>query len=125
VNQVLAGGRVVDLIAGKGEITGHLGRPGPDAVHAAGATMVTKLEKTEHLICDLCGQETTQDQMVTLYRTDNKISAAKMAASALMRTESGKSGQANVDICPACWQRPVGEVLTRMYPARASIVRGG
>jgi hypothetical protein len=74
--------------------------------------MVTKIQTTEHLLCDLCGREMSPDQLVTLYRTDNKISAAKMA---LMKSESG---QANVDICPTCRQRPVGDVLALMYPAQ-------
>ncbi|HSZ49876.1 MAG TPA: hypothetical protein VK823_31345 [Streptosporangiaceae bacterium] len=75
--------------------------------------MVTKTQTTEHLLCDLCGQEMNPEQSVTLYRTDNKISAAKMA---LMRSEPG---QANVDICPSCRQRPVGEVVALMYPAQS------
>lgn len=75
--------------------------------------MVTKVEKTAHLMCDLCGQETGQGEIVTLYRTDNKLSAAKMAATGLMKTEAG---QANVDICPGCQRRPVGDVLALMYP---------
>jgi hypothetical protein len=77
--------------------------------------MATKIEKTEYMICDLCGNETGQDQIVTLYRTDNKLSAAKLAAAGLMRSETG---QANVDLCPACWQRPVKDVLTLMYPPK-------
>jgi hypothetical protein len=75
--------------------------------------MVTKTETTEHLLCDLCGREVSPPEAVTLYRSDNKITAAKMMASSLMRQEPG---QANVDICPACRQRPVGDVLALMYP---------
>lgn len=78
--------------------------------------MVTKVEKTEYMICDLCGREMGQSEIVTLYRTDNKLSAAKMAASGLMRTQAG---QANVDICPACRGRPVGDVLALMYPPQS------
>ncbi len=80
--------------------------------------MVTKTETTEHLLCDLCGQEMSPPDAVTLYRSDNKITAAKMMASSLMRQEDNP-GQANVDICPACRQRPVGEVLALMYPSQS------
>ena len=77
--------------------------------------MVTKTETTEHLLCDLCGREMSPPEAVTLYRSDNKISAAKMVASSFMRSDSNV-GQSNVDICPACRQRPVGDVLALMYP---------
>jgi DNA-directed RNA polymerase subunit M/transcription elongation factor TFIIS len=80
--------------------------------------MVTKIETTEHLLCDLCGHEVSPPEAVTLYRSDNKITAAKKMASSLMRQEENP-GQANVDICPACRQRPVGEVLALMYPAQS------
>jgi hypothetical protein len=76
--------------------------------------MATKTETTEYLLCDLCGREMNPAEAVTLYRSDNKISAAKMVASSMMRQAS--SGQANVDICPACRMRPVGDVLALMYP---------
>jgi hypothetical protein len=75
--------------------------------------MVTKTETTEHLLCDLCGREVSPADAATLYRSGNKIAEAKMAASSLMRNNSG---QANVDICPACRMRPVGDVLALMYP---------
>jgi hypothetical protein len=80
--------------------------------------MVTKTQTTEHLLCDLCGREMSPPEAVTLYRSDNKISAAKMVASSFMRSDSS-SGQANVDICPGCRQRPVGDVLALMYPPQA------
>jgi hypothetical protein len=76
--------------------------------------MVTKTETTERLLCDLCGRETSPSEAVTLYRTDNKVSAVKMAAASMMRPQDG--GQSNVDICPACRQRPVQDVLALMYP---------
>lgn len=95
-----------------GELTGRL-RP----TKRAGANMVTKSETTEHLLCDLCGREMSPPEAVTLYRSDNKISAAKMMASSLMHSDSD-AGQPNVDICPACRQRPVGDVLALMYPKR-------
>jgi hypothetical protein len=79
--------------------------------------MATKTETTEHLICDLCGREMSPPEAVTLYRSDNKITAAKMMASSLMRQDN--AGQANVDICPACRQRPVGDVLALMYPPQS------
>ncbi len=79
--------------------------------------MVTKTETTEHLLCDLCGREMSPPDAVTLYRSDNKITAAKMMASSLMRQEDNP-GQANVDICQACRQRPVDDVLALMYPPR-------
>jgi hypothetical protein len=76
--------------------------------------MATKTETTEHLFCDLCGREMSPPEAVTLYRSDNKITAAKRAASSFMRQDN--AGQANVDICQACRQRPVGDVLALMYP---------
>ncbi len=79
--------------------------------------MVTKTETTEYLLCDLCGREMSPPDAVTLYRSDNKITAAKMMASSLMRQEDNP-GQANVDICQACRQRPVDDVLALMYPPR-------
>jgi|HubBroStandDraft_4_1064222.scaffolds.fasta_scaffold1226614_1 hypothetical protein len=79
--------------------------------------MVTKTETTQQLMCDLCGRETNPDDSVTLYRSDNRVSAVKVAAAALLRPEQG--GVSNVDICPACRQRPVQEVLALMYPPRA------
>jgi hypothetical protein len=80
--------------------------------------MVTKTETTEHLLCDLCGREMSPPEAVTLYRSDNKVTAAKMMASSLMRSADNR-GQANVDICPACRQRPVGDVLALMYPPQS------
>jgi len=76
--------------------------------------MVTKTETTEHVLCDLCGREMSPSDMVTLYRTDNRVSAVKLAATKMMRPEEG--GRSNVDICPACRQRPVQDVLALMYP---------
>jgi hypothetical protein len=78
--------------------------------------MVTKTETTQHLLCDLCGREMDPDDSVTLYRTDTKLAAVKRAASMMMKPEEG--GQQNVDICPACHQRPVQDVLTLMYPSQ-------
>jgi hypothetical protein len=80
--------------------------------------MATKTETTEHLFCDLCGREMSPPEAVTLYRSDNKITAAKMMASSLMRQDDNP-GQANVDICQACRQRPVGDVLALMYPPKS------
>jgi hypothetical protein len=79
--------------------------------------MATKIEKTEQLLCDLCGRQMNPDESVTLYRTDNRVSAVKVAASALLRPQEG--GQSNVDICPACHQRPVQDVIGLMYPRQA------
>jgi hypothetical protein len=79
--------------------------------------MATKTETTQRLMCDLCGREMNPDDSVTLYRSDNRVSAVKVAAAALLRPEQG--GVSNVDICPACRQRPVQDVLTLMYPPRA------
>ena len=76
--------------------------------------MVTKTETTERLMCDLCGREMSQADAITLYRTDNKVSAVRMAAASMMHPQEG--GQANVDICPACRKRPVQDVLALMYP---------
>jgi hypothetical protein len=78
--------------------------------------MVTKTETREQLMCDLCGREMSPEEAVTLYRTDNKMSAVKVAAASMMRPKEG--GQSNVDICPTCHQRPVQDVLTLMYPPR-------
>jgi hypothetical protein len=75
--------------------------------------MATKTETIEHRLCDLCGHETTRDEMVTLHRSDNKIAAAKLAATSAMRSQPG---QAHVDVCPNCQGRPVGEVVMLMYP---------
>ncbi len=47
--------------------------------------MATKIETTQQLLCDQCGREMGPDESVTLYRTDNRVSAAKVAASALLR----------------------------------------
>lgn len=80
--------------------------------------MVTKTETTEHLLCDLCGREMSPPEAVTLYRSDNKITAAKMMASSLVR-QNDNPGQANVDICLGCRQRPVGDVLALMYPPQS------
>jgi hypothetical protein len=80
------------------------------------ADMATKTETVEHMTCDLCAREMKPAEAVTLYRTDNKVSAVKAAAAAIMHPQDG--GQQNVDICPACHQRPVQDVLTLMYPAQ-------
>jgi len=76
--------------------------------------MATKLETTQHLTCDLCGREMSPDDSVTLYRTDNRVSAVKVAAAKMFRPQEG--GQSNVDICLACHQRPVQDVISLMYP---------
>lgn len=76
--------------------------------------MVTKTETRQQLLCDLCGREMSPTESVTLYRTDSRVSAVKVAAASLLRPQEG--GQANVDICPACRQRPVQDVLKLMYP---------
>jgi hypothetical protein len=77
--------------------------------------MARKTETIEHRICDLCGQEMYPDQVVTLHRSDNKFSAAKKAA---MGTLGSQPGQPHVDVCPACRQRPVSDVVDLMYPAQ-------
>jgi hypothetical protein len=77
--------------------------------------MATKIETTQQLLCDLCGREMNPGDSVTLYRTDNRVSAVKVAASKLLRPQEG--GQSNVDICPACHQRPVQDVINLMYPS--------
>lgn len=76
--------------------------------------MATKIETTEQLLCDLCGRATNPDESVTLYRTDNRVSAVRVAASKMFRPT--EAGQANVDICPACHQRPLEDVISLMYP---------
>jgi hypothetical protein len=77
--------------------------------------MATKTDMTEHHICDLCGAEMGQDELVTLYRTDNKLSGARLAAVARLGSQPGRN---NVDICPGCRKRPVSDVLAVMYPAQ-------
>jgi hypothetical protein len=76
--------------------------------------MAKKTEMIEHRLCDLCGQEMMPDDAVTLHRSDNKFSAAKLAA---MGALGSQPGQPHVDICPACRKRPVSDVLELMYPA--------
>jgi hypothetical protein len=76
--------------------------------------MATKTETTHLLTCDLCGRDMNPDDSVTLYRTDNKVSAVKVAASKMLHPAEG--GMANVDICPVCRQRPVQDVVALMYP---------
>lgn len=78
--------------------------------------MATKIEQSEQLFCDLCGRETNSDESVTLYRTDNRVSAVKVAAAKMFKPSQG--GQSNVDICRACQQRPVQDVISLMYPAQ-------
>ena len=78
--------------------------------------MAKKTEMIEHRICDLCGQEMYPDQVVTLHRSDNKLSAAKIAARGAFNSQPG---QAHVDICPACRNRPVSDVLMVMYPPQS------
>jgi hypothetical protein len=70
--------------------------------------------KTETLECDLCGRDMAPAESVTLYRTGNRMSAVKVAASTMLHPEAG--GLTNVDICPVCHQRPIEDVLTLMYP---------
>lgn len=77
--------------------------------------MAKKTETIEHRICDLCGQETGGDDIVSLHRSDNRIMAARLAAASAMGSQSG---QGHVDICPACRARPVSDVLELMYPAQ-------
>jgi hypothetical protein len=76
--------------------------------------MATKTETTQRLTCDLCGREMNPDDSVTLYRSDNRMAAVKVAATKLLHPQEG--GLSNVDICQSCRQRPVQEVLTLMYP---------
>jgi len=76
--------------------------------------MAKKTETIEHRICDLCGQEILPEEVATLHRSDNKFSAAKMAALGALGTQPG---QPHVDVCPACRKRPVSDVLDLMYPA--------
>ena len=51
--------------------------------------MATKTDMTEHHICDLCGAEMGQDELVTLYRTDNKLSGVRLAAAARLGSQTG------------------------------------
>jgi hypothetical protein len=76
--------------------------------------MAKKTEMIEHRLGDLCGQEMMPDDLVTLHRSDNKFSAAKLAAVGALGSQPG---QPHVDICPACRKRPVSDVLELMYPA--------
>ncbi|MGH3398885.1 MAG: hypothetical protein ACRDPO_29785 [Streptosporangiaceae bacterium] len=76
--------------------------------------MAKKTEMIEHRLCDLCGQEMMPDDVVTLHRSDNKFSAAKLATLGALGSQPG---QPHVDICPACRKRPVSDVLELMYPA--------
>jgi hypothetical protein len=71
-------------------------------------------ETIEHRTCDLCGQETSGEELVTLHRSGDRIKAAKFAVSAAFGSQAGQS---NVDICPACRKRPISDVLDVMYPA--------
>ena len=75
--------------------------------------MATRTDTIEHRICDLCGQEMNGADLITLYRTDNKLSGAKLAAAAKLGSQRGQN---NVDICVGCRARPVSEVLQIMYP---------
>lgn len=77
--------------------------------------MAKKTETIEHRTCDLCGLETGKDELVTLHRSDNRVTAARLAAAAAM---GSGTGQAHVDICNACRKRPVSDVLEVMYPAQ-------
>jgi hypothetical protein len=70
-------------------------------------------ETIEHRTCDLCGQETDGEELVTLHRSGDRIKAARLAVSGAMKTQAGES---NVDICPACRKRPISDVLEVMYP---------
>jgi hypothetical protein len=79
-----------------------------------GDMMGKRTETIEHRTCDLCGQETDGEELVTLHRSGDRIKAARLAVSAAMGTQAG---QQNVDICPACRQRPISDVLEVMYPA--------
>ena len=73
-------------------------------------------ETIEHRTCDLCGQETGREELVTLHRSGDRIKAARLALSAAVGSQAG---QPNVDICPACRKRPISEVLEVMYPTQA------
>jgi hypothetical protein len=77
--------------------------------------MAKKTETIEHRSCDLCGLETGKDDLVTLHRSDNRISAARLAAAAAIGSQTGR---AHVDICNACRKRPVSDVLEVMYQAQ-------
>jgi len=71
-------------------------------------------ETIEHRMCDLCGQETDQEDLVTLHRSGDRIKAAKLAVGSAMRSQAG---EAHVDVCTACRKRPISDVLEIMYPA--------
>ena len=77
--------------------------------------MAKKTEMIEHRTCDLCGQEIYSEEVVTLHRSDNKFSGAKMAVIGALKNEPG---QADVDICPACRKRRVSDVIDLMYPSQ-------
>ena len=77
--------------------------------------MAKKTETIEHRTCDLCGLETHKDELVTLHRSADRISAARLAAAAAIGSQSG---QAHVDICTACRKRPISDVLDVMYPSQ-------
>jgi Tetratrico peptide repeat len=79
----------------------------------AGDMMGKRTETIEHRTCDLCGQETDGEELVTLHRSGDRIKAARLAVSAAIGTQAGES---NVDICPACRKRPISDVLEVMYP---------
>ncbi|MFI5268899.1 MAG: hypothetical protein ACHQ7M_16100 [Chloroflexota bacterium] len=78
--------------------------------------MATKTDTIEYRTCDLCGHEMNKDQLITLYRTDNKIAGARFAAAAKLASQAGQN---NVDICIECRKRPVDDVLDLMYPTRS------
>lgn len=74
--------------------------------------MAKTTETIEHRTCDLCGQEFDKEDLTTLYRSGDRIKAARLAVGGAMRFHAG---QAQVDICMACRKRPVGDVLDLMY----------
>jgi hypothetical protein len=77
--------------------------------------MAKKTEMVEHRMCDLCGQEVYGDELITLHRTDNKFSAARMAVGGALGSQS--AGEAHVDVCTTCRKRPINDVVALMYPS--------
>ncbi|HEX6523492.1 MAG TPA: hypothetical protein VF070_26350 [Streptosporangiaceae bacterium] len=73
-------------------------------------------ETIEHRSCDLCGQETDPEELVTLHRSGDRIKAAKLAVGSAMKAQAG---EAHVDICTACRTRPISDVVEVMYPSYA------
>jgi 5-enolpyruvylshikimate-3-phosphate synthase len=73
-------------------------------------------ETIEHRTCDLCGQETDGEELVTLHRSGDRIKAARLAVGSAIGSQAG---QAHVDVCTSCRERPISDVLEVMYPSYA------